>query len=165
MAADTVTISITLSGPLVSGIVTPFRIQGNNRQIQCRRVFFPDPFNPANLYPPTMRGDPFCNRFKIHLPIWDATKLVPRIEEDRFFFTLPYQTMFARPWDENDPFYARAAAVWDAQTSVNKQAFIGFFLQGVGFNATFLEYRNGQTATLLAGGDPAGTATLTIVKK
>lgn len=167
MAADTVEINITLSGPLVNGIVTPFRIEGNNRQIQCRRKFFPDPFNPANLYWPTMRLDPFCNRFKIEwMPHWDATKVLPRLNEDYFsVFPNPFSSGYPRPWHEGDPFYARASAVWDAQEEYKKELYIAFGVEGIGVNATFLEYRNGESATLLAGGDPAGTATLTIAKK
>jgi len=103
------------------------------------------------------RMGPFCTRFKLSSQDFDSSGL-----SDGVFGLLSTPTQ-PRPWDDADPFYPRAVAVWNAQAASEKsQAFyinVGIYNLG----GTFAEWKNGEAADVYAGGfDPVGTATLTI---
>jgi hypothetical protein len=103
------------------------------------------------------RLGPFCTRFKLSSQDFDSSGL-----SDGVFGLLNVPTQ-PRPWDEEDPFYPRAVAVWDAQVANKKSQ--GFFLNVGIYNlgGTFAEWKNGEVADVYGGGfDPLGTATLTI---
>jgi hypothetical protein len=116
--------------------------------------------------------DAFCNRWTIWFPSYtsngvfhgcfDVSRISPPISADSFEFGVEQSF---KPWDPEDPFYARALDVWDAKPP--DQISFYFFI-GDKYYVLFEEAKDGELGGIfLAGSDPLlqiGDATLTLQK-
>ena len=108
------------------------------------------------------RLGPFCERFKLSPYVFDSSGL----SGDAIFTTFASPHVQPRPWDENDPYFPRAAAVWDHQTAGQKQ--LNFVVAVVGdyfYGGTFADWKDGASAEIYGAVDLVGTATLTLKNK
>jgi hypothetical protein len=101
------------------------------------------------------RLGPFCTRFKLSSQDFDSSGLSNGV------FGLLNTPTQPRPWDEADPFYPRAAAVWDAQPAYKRAQPFYLNIGNISAGGLFAEWKNGEVATVYAI-DPIGTAILTI---
>jgi len=98
----------------------------------------------------------------------DTSGVTPALDADQIEW--PASQIF-KPWDETDPFYARALDVWDAIPIANKV--FSFFITlpefGITYIVEFEQARDGATGTITESNiDPpinVGDAVLTVEKK
>ena len=119
----------------------------------------------------------FCKRWTIFFgsfsgidpnPFLDLSGVAPVLGADQIEW--PSENAF-KPWDDADPFYARALDIWDATPIAERS--LSFFINLPEYNVKFLvnfeQARDGATGTIVwVGTDPeemVGSATLTIEKK
>ena len=119
--------------------------------------------------------DEFCNRWAVWFGTFYNTfpydgnywlnvdEITPTISKNSFQW--PVSQSF-KPWNENDPFYARAVDVWNARDEAYKQFSFSFAYDVYGSTAVvvFNEAKDGEDCLILKENteEVIGNATLTI---
>jgi hypothetical protein len=147
--------------PFYKGDIILKQIDLGKRQKTCNQYYGP------RFY------DAYCNRWTIFFGtdpnrFLDLSGVAPGLGADQIEWT--FLNAF-KPWDDADPFYARALDMWDATPIAER--FFRFFINLPEYNVQFLvnfeQARDGATGTIIwLGTDPevmVGSATLTLEKK
>jgi hypothetical protein len=168
MTADNFEMKWSVTSTKFTGDIFLKKITGNRRQGQCNHEV-PDKYSA-----PTMRMDAFCNRFKFvnYGPVGPLAESVDG-DVQAYLTFIPFgpnsETPQPRPWDTADPFYQRAAEIWDSKDRQAMNIDLYAYKDGVQWHyvAYNFEYKSTSTGLLYPVNfqGPFGNITLTINKK
>lgn len=103
------------------------------------------------------RLGPFCKRFELSFINFDSSGLTSGV----FGLLGPFSQ--PRPWDEDDPFYPRAVAVWDAQPFYKRSQLFYLNYGNISAIGGFPSFEDGNVGLIYTDA-PIGKAFLSIKK-